>query len=145
MFARHWFAGFFQDDWRLTSRVTVNMGLRYEYYAPPTERNNYLGNFNPNVNPATTPAIQQVGPGEPLTHLYNPNKDDFSPRLGVAWDVRGNGKTVVRAGASLMTDFPELMNLVQLNPFGANFVSPSHPDLWSITAARTQTLTAPPL
>ena len=120
----HWFAGFFQDDWRLTQRVTLNLGLRYEYYASPTERSNYLGNFNPNVNPATTPAIQQVGPGQPLSHLYNPNYDDISPRVGLAWDVRGNGKTVVRAGASLLTDFPELMNLIQLNPFGANFVSP---------------------
>ena len=121
----HWFAGFFQDDWRVTNRLTLNLGLRYEYYAPPTERNNYLGNFNPTVNPATTPAIEQVGQGEPLTSLYNPNKNDFSPRLGVAWDVRGNGKTVIRAGASLMTDFPELMNLINLNPFGANFVSPA--------------------
>jgi hypothetical protein len=121
----HWFSGFIQDDWRLTSRITLNLGLRYEYYAPPTERNNYLGNFNPNVNPATTPAIEQVGSGEPLSSLYNPNYDDFSPRLGLAWDVRGNGKTVVRASASLLTDFPELMNLVNLNPFGANFVSPS--------------------
>ena len=121
----NWFAGFIQDDWRVKSRVTVNLGLRYEYYAPPTERNNYLGNFNPNVNPATTPAIEQAGPGAPLAHLYNPNYDDFAPRVGVAWDVRGNGKTVVRASASLLTDFPELMNLVQLNPFGANFVSPS--------------------
>jgi Carboxypeptidase regulatory-like domain/TonB dependent receptor len=120
----HWFAGFFQDDWRLTQRVTLNMGLRYEYYASPTERSNYLGNFNPNVNPAITPAIQQVGPGQPLSHLYNSNYDNLSPRLGLAWDVRGNGKTVVRAGASLLTDFPELMNLIQLNPFGANFVSP---------------------
>jgi hypothetical protein len=120
----HWFAGFFQDDWRLTQRVTLNMGLRYEYYASPTERSNYLGNFNPNVNLAIAPAIQQVGPGLPLSRLYNSNYDNLSPRLGLAWDVRGNGKTVVRAGASLLTDFPELMNLIQLNPFGANFVSP---------------------
>lgn len=121
----NWFAGFIQDDWRVTNRLTLNMGLRYEFYGPPTERHDYLGNFNPNVNPATTPAIQQVGPGEPLAHLYNPNYDDFSPRLGIAWDVRGNGKTVIRASGSLLADFPELMNLVQLNPFGANFVSPS--------------------
>jgi hypothetical protein len=121
----HWFAGFFQDDWRVMPHLTLNAGLRYEYYGSPKEANNYLGNFNPNVNPATTPAIQQVGPGAPLTNLYNPNRNDFSPRLGAAWDPQGNGKTVVRASLSLLTDFPELMNLIQLNPFGANFVSPS--------------------
>ena len=92
----------------------MNLGLRYEYNGPPTERNNYMGNFNPNVNPATTPAIQQVGPGEPLPSLYNSEyNDDFSPRLGVAWDVRGNGKTVVRAGVSLLTDFTDLQSSVR--------------------------------
>ena len=83
--------------------VTLNLGLRYDYYASPTERNNYLGNFNPNVNPATTPAVEQFGPGAPLASEYNAGWGHVSPRLGVAWDVRGDGKTVVRAGAASMS------------------------------------------
>ncbi len=52
----HWFGVFAQDDWRLTTRVTVNLGLRYEYITPPTERHNYLGNFDPNCEPGYDPS-----------------------------------------------------------------------------------------
>ncbi len=88
-----------------------------------TERNNYLGNFNPSVNPATTPAIQQVGPGEPLTSLFHEGKKNISPRAGVAWDVTGSGKNVVRASFGLLTDYTGLQQLGngQAVPFGANF------------------------
>jgi len=117
----HWLAGFVQDDWRLTTRVTLNLGLRYEYYGPPVEENNYVGNFNPNVNPLTTPAVEQVGPGAPISSMFNADYKDFAPRLGVAWDVRGNGKTVVRAGASVLRDPATFSDLVNVVPFGANF------------------------
>jgi hypothetical protein len=117
----HWYGGFIQDDWRLTTRLTLNLGIRYDYATPPVERNNYIGGFNPNVSPATTAAVQQVGPGAPISSLYNGDHRDFSPRLGVAWDVKGNGKTVVRAGASLIRISSTLETLVGTVPFGANF------------------------
>src|SRR4029077_7864485 len=98
----------------------VNLGLRWEYNGSPVEKNNYEGSFNPNVNPATTYAVQQVGPGEPLTSFYKADYKDFSPRLGVAWDVRGNGKTVVRAGASILRNPVVAGQYVGLSPFGAN-------------------------
>ncbi len=116
----HSWGGFFQDDWRLTTRVTLNLGLRYEYNQPPTERSNYIGNFNPNVT-GNTPAVQQVGPGAPLSSLYNADHRDFSPRVGVAWDVRGNGKTVVRAAASVLNSMLITSELLNPVPFGANF------------------------
>jgi len=119
----HWFAGFAQDDWRVTPRLTLNLGLRWEYNGAPVERNNYEGTFNPSVDPATTFAVQQVGPGAPIHSMYNADHRDFSPRLGVAWDVRGNGKTVVRAGASIMRNPDVAGQYIGLAPFGANVPS----------------------
>ena len=110
----------------LPSRVTLNLGLRYEYYGASDGTQQLPGQLQSQCQPGYHSGDSAGRPGRTLPHLYNPKTMmTFSPRLGVAWDVRGNGKTVVRAGASLLTDFPELMNLVQLNPFGANFVSPS--------------------
>jgi hypothetical protein len=117
----HWYAGYFQDDWRATSKLTLNLGLRYEYIGAPVVRNNYFGNFNPNVDPATTPAIQQFGPGAPLSAEYDAEHKDISPRLGVAWDVRGNGKTVVRTGAGVYRNPSIMKPLIEVVPFGATF------------------------
>ena len=101
----------------------MNLGLRYEYAGPPHELNNNLSTFNPNAT-GNTPAIEQVGPGLPLSRMYNGDYRDFAPRLGVAWDVRGNGKTVVRAAAGILMN-PHSCDAVLLpsNPFGANFPS----------------------
>jgi hypothetical protein len=116
------YGAFIQDDFRMTSRVTVNAGLRWEYFGVPFERYNHIGNFNPNVT-GNTPAIQPVGPGAPIPAYFKGDYTDFSPRLGVAWDVRGNGKTVVRAGASLMNALQPAGEIIDIAPFGANFPS----------------------
>jgi len=113
---------FFQDDWRMSPRVTVNAGIRWEHFGSPFERHNFLGNFNPNVT-GNTPAIQQVGPGAPIPAYFKNDWTDFSPRLGVAWDVRGNGKTVIRAGASLLNALQPAGEIIDIAPFGANFPS----------------------
>ena len=118
----HWYGGFVQDDWRLTPRVTLNLGLRYGYAGPPHEINNNLSTFNPNVT-GSTPAIEQVGPGLPLSRMYNGDYRDFDPRVGVAWDVRGNGKTVVRAAGSVITNMNPVTTFSPSNPLGANFPS----------------------
>lgn len=88
------YAGYAQDDWRITKRVTLNLGLRYEYQGVPSEANNLLGNFEPGVG------LEQVGKN--IGSVYNGDHRNFSPRLGVAWDVNGNGTTVVRAGGSII-------------------------------------------
>jgi Carboxypeptidase regulatory-like domain/TonB dependent receptor len=91
-------AGFIQDDWRLTPKLMVNLGLRYSYTSPFHEAQNLLGNFDPN---SPTGLVQQ-GQSSVGNTLWKPDYRDFSPRLGFAWDVTGKGTTVVRGGASII-------------------------------------------
>jgi hypothetical protein len=86
-------AGFVQDDWRVTPKLIVNLGLRYSYVSPMDEPNNLVGGFDPTLG-----MVQQGQPG--LNTLWKPDYKDFSPRLGFAWDVTGKGTTMVRGGAS---------------------------------------------
>jgi carboxypeptidase family protein len=108
------YAGFFQDDWRITPRLTLNLGLRYEFEPPVQESNNAFGNFDP-----TTPTgmVQQASGHA----LYNPDYRDFAPRLGLAWDVTGKGTTVVHAGSSIVYDTIPLDDLLTFQ--GANLAS----------------------
>jgi hypothetical protein len=86
-------AYFIQDDWRITSRVTLNLGLRYEFSTVVSDSQGRMTNFVPNVG------VLQVGHG--ISRPYQSNGANFAPRLGVAWDPTGSGKTVVRAGAGI--------------------------------------------
>jgi hypothetical protein len=85
------YAAFVQDDWRITQRITLNLGLRYEYTTPPSEAHNLLGNFDPTLG------MVQLGTSQ-LGSIYNGDHTNFAPRVGVAWDVTGKGTTIVRAG-----------------------------------------------
>jgi hypothetical protein len=95
--AFHRYAGFIQDDWRVTRRLTLNLGVRYEYEPPVVDSHNAFGNFDPN-----TPSgmVQQTN-GQAL---YSTSRHDFGPRVGFAWDVTGKGTTVIRAGTSITYD-----------------------------------------
>jgi len=99
------FALYFSDNYRVTKKVTLDLGLRYEYTFPYAELNNKFGNFDP-----STPSgmVQQTG-GTPL---YSNNKKHFGPRLGLAWDVTGNGTTVVRAGGSVLYETIDIDDVV---------------------------------
>ena len=89
---------YFQDAFRLTPRLTLNYGLRWDYYGVVKEEHNLFTNFDP-----ATGALQQVGT-DGLSRLYEPDYMDFSPRASLAWDVTGKGKTVIRVGAGLFYD-----------------------------------------
>jgi hypothetical protein len=89
-------AGFAQDDWRITPKFTLNLGLRYEYKSPIRDIDNLWGNFDPNLG-----MVQQGQPSVGPT-IYKPDYKNFSPRLGFAWDITGKGTTVVRGGASVI-------------------------------------------
>jgi len=118
-------AGFVQDDWRVTPTFTLNLGLRYSYVSPMKEVSGLLGNFDPKLG-----LVQQGQPTVGDT-VIKPERDDFSPRVGFAWDVTGKGTTVVRAGASMIysvfTPANFLANLgfgtsLAAVPTGADFV-----------------------
>jgi hypothetical protein len=84
----------FQDDWRITPKVTLNLGLRYDYASPMAEAHNLLGGFDANVG------MEQVG--QQIKSLYNGDHKNFAPRLGLAWDLSGKGTTVIRAGGGII-------------------------------------------
>jgi carboxypeptidase family protein len=92
-------AAFFQDDYRATARLTINIGVRYELGTIWADSANRLGNFDPN----SPTGFVQVGDG--ITAPYNPDHRDWSPRVGFAWDIFGNQKTVLRAGVGLLYEF----------------------------------------
>jgi hypothetical protein len=92
---------YFQDSYRVTSRLILNYGLRWDYYGVVAEKDHLFSNFV--ATSATTGGLVRVGPGG-LSNLYNPDRKNFSPRASFAWDVTAKGKTVVRGGYGLFFD-----------------------------------------
>jgi hypothetical protein len=113
---------FVQDDFRATRRVTLNLGLRYDVVKPIKDSQNRLANYVPSQG------IVQVGRG--ISEPYQTNYKNFSPRLGVAWDIFGTGKTVLRSGFGMIYVQPSIRTFVfssgglNLNPTGIDKILP---------------------
>jgi len=111
---------FFQDSYKLARNLTVNAGIRWDYYGVIREGGDNITSYNP--------ATGLFATNQP----YQPDRNNFGPRLSFAWDPRGNGKTVVRAGAAVFYDsfsfdyflgqlYENTNNLgPAYNPFGGN-------------------------
>jgi hypothetical protein len=114
------YSGFFQDDWRATRNLTLNFGVRYEFSSVPQEAHNLLGNFDPNVG--------MVQVGHQISSLYNPDHTNFGPRMGFAWDIGGNGRTVLRGGGGLIYETVNWQSFVAFNTaFGPGSVPTGAP------------------
>ncbi len=102
------FNEFVQDDWRVSRRLTLNLGLRYELPLPWVQPQNYWSTFHPGQQ-------STVYPGAPLGLVYygdqgvprgmvSTDTTNWAPRFGFAWDVFGDGRTAVRGGFGLFYD-----------------------------------------
>jgi Carboxypeptidase regulatory-like domain/TonB dependent receptor len=130
---------YFQDDWKITRRLTLNLGIRYDYMSPLTDTQDRVGNFDPTrldiptrqnageglLNGFVLPQGANFGaiqgtPGVSRSTLLSNSPHNFAPRVSLAWDVKGDGKTSVRAGYGIYyirTSGQTLLQLITSQPF----------------------------
>jgi hypothetical protein len=135
------FAAYAQDDWKVSSQLTLNLGLRWEYFGPPHnfqagyDSNVFFGAFTtptPNGNPflpnstfigAMQGATFQLVPNAGHSTLWNKDTNNFGPRVGFSFDPTGTGKTAIRGGFGI--GFDRLYNNAYEN---IRFNSPRYAD-----------------
>lgn len=132
---------FAQDDWRFRANLTFQLGLRYEYNGPYTEANNQIANLD--VTPGFVSAVPvepgQTGPffGVFPTSLIKPDRNNFAPRLGLAW--KPLKQTVVRAGYGINYNLAQYAAVIQNFAFQPPFAETAT-NAASITATTTDLL-----
>jgi hypothetical protein len=132
--SQKYYAWYLQDDWKIFRKLTLNLGFRWEYQTPWTDRFDQLGFFDPDF---TDPLTKQKGllrftgrDGNPR-YQTNPDRNNFQPRVGLAWSFRRN--MVMRAGYGIFY-FP-----------GSGGVGAGASDLGSGFLAQTPIFLGPPV
>ena len=128
------FGAFINDEWKVSPRVTVSGGLRYDIHWPVHETDNIASKFIPSLG-----RLVRVGQG--IDQLYQTNKDNFGPRAGLAWDVTGDGRTSFRTGYALTYDLPDFKFIHSPNTtwsgLGARAGAFTNPDLGIFSVSLT--------
>jgi TonB-dependent Receptor Plug Domain len=111
---------FAKDDFRILPNLTLNVGFRWEYNAPTTDKYNHLATFDPTFpNSIPLPYLRISTPQTP--NIYDSSKKEFSPRFGVAWTPFGP-RTVIRGGYGLYWDV-KLLNVILNSALTAPFLT----------------------
>ncbi|HVO79718.1 MAG TPA: TonB-dependent receptor [Terriglobales bacterium] len=118
---------FAQDSWKVLPRLTVDLGIRYEYNSPQIDPHDNIIGFFPgrqsSVFSEAPPDLLYPGdPGTPNRALVEPDRNNFAPRLGFSWDILGNAKLVMRGGYGIFYDLEDGALNLQFGgqpPFGA--------------------------
>ena len=99
------FGIYLQDDWKMTPRFTVNLGVRLEFVTGPTEVGTGESIGRPEIEGRSATLVNVTDLEQHLGNpYYETKKNNFSPRIGFAWDVFGNSKTSLRGGFGLFYD-----------------------------------------
>jgi hypothetical protein len=86
-----------QDDWQVSPRLTLNLGLRHEFYTVPVEVDGKFANLRDPLNDTEITVLGTQGD----SWWENPSFKSFQPRMGLSWDPTGSGRTAVRAGGGI--------------------------------------------
>jgi hypothetical protein len=128
-----------QDDYRLSNRLTMNLGLRWDVYVPWIEKDNRQSNFDETTGKFVVASDNAVIAGvEVGRYLQTYSKGDLAPRFGLAYDLTGDGKTMIRGGFGVFWNFtpggtssskaqnPPFLQSTSLNPnptaYGSNLL-----------------------
>ncbi|MGA2326297.1 MAG: TonB-dependent receptor [Bryobacteraceae bacterium] len=137
------YAGYFQDNWKVARRLTLNLGLRYDYYSPVDERNALVllpvSSGQSAIDTLMSNSTLDFAGNAVGRSWYNADHNNFGPVVGFAWDVFGTGKTAIRAAYSL-----SYVNDEDIRAADNNTATNSGLQLQAVKTGLTANLTSPP-